>query len=443
MITKDSRNFLTFLCFVVMVFLLGFFAKQQAHRITEKRRLPCYWCENRLSSDTITPLTDNLTFIISPYYDRRDKPIVRTLSIVHHKDVKELYCWFCCGDSMSSESMQVSKVEMDKHSDRFGFPFVTTDLLCTEPPNCNAKYLSIQPSDSVDLSAPFFQISNRDTEDFTAKFTVCISTMFGKFSNVLQFIQTMEMYRILGAQRVMIYLNSCSPLMEKVMQYYIRQGMLEVIPWPLERYLRPAKAWHFSIDPKDIGYYGQLPTLNDCIYRNMYRSHFVLLNDIDEIILPFEHQTWDSMMEDLEHQYPNAGIFLFENHVFPQTVATDGNFTGTSLWKDVPGFNILQYIYREPDRSNLFNARKMIIDPRKVIQTSVHSVLKSYGRQVKVPLKTALVHHCRGPLQQNLNRTLLIKDTTIWKYNVPLITSVNKVLSEISLLEATRSAVSI
>ncbi|XP_066438125.1 beta-1,4-galactosyltransferase galt-1-like [Eleutherodactylus coqui] len=396
------------------------------------QQIECNCSDDKLSTNTITALEDNRTFIISPYYDNRDnnKPMVRILSIIHHQEVKELYCYFCC----STNTVKISKALIDMHTDRFDFPYVTTDLLCEEPPDCQAEYLSVHTSPSRKITqSPLFQIQNRDWKPFSANFTVCISTMFGNYSNVLQFIQTMEMYQILGAQRVMIYLNSCSPQIEKVMQYYIAKGILEVVSWPIQHYLRPGKMWHHKFDPKDIGYYGQLTTLNDCIYRNMYRTRFVLLNDIDEIILPFLHMSWDTMMESLQQQNPEVGIFLFENHIFPQTVPIDGNFSDISSWKDILGYNILEYVHREPDQSDYFNARKMIVDPRKVIQTSVHSILKGYGDHLEVTLKTALVYHCRGPLQKNLPKTSLLEDKTIWKHNASLIRNVNRILGEISL----------
>ncbi|KAG8554984.1 hypothetical protein GDO81_003960 [Engystomops pustulosus] len=418
---------------MTFTFLLGVLRSSFLMTPFVTKRVLFTGCEGRLSTDTITALGDNRTFILSPYYDNRDgRSMVRILSIIHHREVKELYCYFCCP---TDKSVHVSQAVIDMHSDRFDFPYVTADLLCEEPPDCKAEYITVHTSTSGKLTQlPLFQIQNQHIKPFSANFTVCISTMFGNFSNVLQFIQSMEMYRILGAQRVMIYLNSCSPQMAKAMWYYVAKGVLEVVDWPIQRYLRPAKAWHHSVDPKDIGYYGQLPTLNDCIYRNMYRSKFVLLNDIDEIILPFTHMSWDTMMESLQKQYPSIGIFLFENHIFPQTVPVDRNFAKTSSWKKVQGHNILKYVHREPDRSDYFNARKMILDPRKVIQTSVHSVLKSHGAQMEVPLKTALVYHCRGPLQKHLPKSSLIEDKTIWKHNASLIKNVNNVLNEMQHL---------
>ncbi|XP_077140423.1 uncharacterized protein LOC143805244 isoform X2 [Ranitomeya variabilis] len=423
------------LCISVLVtisFLLGVRRSKTSISPSVENSAKCPCCDTSLSTDTITALEDNRTFIISPYYDNRDnKSMVRILSIIHHQEVKELYCYFCCS---KDKSVKVSRALIDMHSDRFGFPYVTTDLLCEEPPGCHPQYLSVHTTPSEEMTQlPLFQIQNRDKKPFSANFTVCISTMFGNYSNVLQFIQTMEMYLILGAQRVMIYFNHCSPQIKKAMQYYIARGILEVVDWPIERYLRPGKAWHYSVDPKDIGYYGQLATLNDCIYRNMYRTRFVLLNDVDEIILPFSHMSWDTMMKSLQQQKPNVGIFLFENHIFPQTASINVSFSNISSWKGIPGHNILQYVQREPDRPNYFNARKMIADPRKVIQTSVHSILKGYGGHVEVSLETALVYHCRGPLQKDLPKTSLIEDKTIWKHNASLIRNVNKVLSEIFL----------
>ncbi|XP_056394106.1 uncharacterized protein LOC130290463 isoform X2 [Hyla sarda] len=399
-----------------------------------KMSVECQCCDGKLSTDTITALEDNRTFIISPYYDNRDnnKPMVRILSIIHHEEVKELYCYFCCS---TDNNVKISEALIDMHSDRFGFPYVTTDLLCEEPPDCQAEYVSVHTSSAGEITQlPRFRIQNLNVKPFSANFTVCISTMFGNYSNVLQFIQTMEMYQILGAQRVMIYLNSISPQVVKAMQYYISRGILELVDWPIQRYLRPGTAWHYSLDPKDIGYYGQLATLNDCIYRNMYRTKYVLLNDIDEIILPFSHMSWGAMMESLQQQNPNIGVFLVENHIFPQTMSTDGNFSDISSWKDVPGHNLLRYVHREPDRKDYFNALKMIVDPRKVIQTSVHSVLKGYGNDVKVSLQTVLVYHCRGPLQKGLPKTSLIEDKTIWRHNASLIRNVNKVLGEMPFL---------
>lgn len=417
-------------CFLVIVCMILFIkiCSRNQHGIFH------LWEYNASGSiqDTITPLKGNKAFIIAPYYDNREGNLVRVLGMVHHAEVKQLYCYFCCTRQKGVLSVKAS---IDLHSDRFGFPFGLADINCLEPLQCEASHMYIGESSDEDLtSVPMFEIRNRERGQFSSNFTVCISTMYGNFSNALQFIQTIEMYKLLGAQRVTIYVKNCSQQVEEILDYYSQEGTVEVVPWPIQKYLRPSNRWrHEGNSDKNIGYYGQISTLNDCIYKNMYRSKYVLLNDLDEIILPFQHMTWDSMMEELQQKHPDVGVFLFESHNFPQTAVTDGKFPGVSSWKDVPGFNLLNHVHREPERPNVFNARKMIVDPRKVVQTSVHSVLKSLAKSLNVPVQTALVHHCRGPHQPNLNRSLLISDRTIWKYNVSLIRNVNQVLNQISL----------
>ncbi|XP_032993960.1 uncharacterized protein LOC117040349 [Lacerta agilis] len=387
-------------------------------------------CKGWVTNNSISALSDNRSFIIAPYFDDRVAKQTRVIGIVHHKEVKDHYCWFCCP---ADGVVFISKATIEIHLDRFGFPYVVTDLICLEPSHCEPRYMALQSSGEGSDSgmSPWFEIKNRQRQSTLVDFTVCISTMFGDYNNVLQFVQSVEMYKLLGAQKVVIYKNSCSQLMEKVLQFYVVEGTVEVVPWPITSYLNVSNEWHFTNDGTQIGYYGQIAALNDCVYRNMYRSRYVLLNDIDEIILPIQHLDWKTLMQNLEKQNPEIGIFLFENHVFPNNVFTSPPVHVPHSWNMVPGVNILQHVLREPDRKEIINPRKMIVDPRKVVQTSVHSVLQGIGGSVEVPAGVAIVFHCRWPLQPHLPRESLIKDTTLWRYNTSLIGRVNKVLQKI------------
>ncbi|XP_010075062.1 PREDICTED: uncharacterized protein LOC104464128, partial [Pterocles gutturalis] len=213
-------------------------------------------CRGKPAQNVITALNDNRTFIISPYFDDRESKITRVIGIVHHEDVKQLYCWFCC---QPDGKIYVSKAKIDVHSDRFGFPYGAADIVCLEPENCDPTHVSIHQSSYGDIDQlPRFEIKNRKAETFSVDFTVCISAMFGNYNNVLQFIQSVEMYKILGVQKVVIYKNSCSHLMEKVLKFYMEEGTVEIIPWPINSHLKVSSKWHFSMDAKDIGYYGQI-----------------------------------------------------------------------------------------------------------------------------------------------------------------------------------------
>ncbi|XP_060106601.1 uncharacterized protein LOC132580012 [Heteronotia binoei] len=388
-------------------------------------------CQGIVVNDTITPLRDNRTFIIAPYLDNRKNRMTRVIAIVHHKEVKELYCLFC---HPSSGETHISKAEIQVLSDRFEFPYGATHLLCPLTENWDPHYMTIQRSPKNNTGPlPLFEIRNREPEGSLVDFTVCISTMFGEYNNVLQFVQSMEMYKILGVGRVVIYKNSCSKLMEKVLDFYITEGIAEIIPWPIDSYLDTSSHWHHAADPKDIGYYGQITALNDCVYRNMYRSKYVLMNDIDEIILPIQYPDWKSMMQNLKNKHPDAAVFFFESHLFPKHVFTPNDPFNISSWRKIPGTNILQHVFREPDRNPVENPRKMIIDPKKVIQQSVHKALQAYGGNIYVPMNVGFLFHCRVSHQPQLPRESLIRDISLWRYNVSLVGNVSKVLHQIAL----------
>ncbi|XP_053230233.1 beta-1,4-galactosyltransferase galt-1-like isoform X1 [Podarcis raffonei] len=382
-------------------------------------------CKGEIANDTITALKYNKTFIISPYHDDREGNLTRVIAVVRYKKIQDLYCWFCCSHD---GHVSIIRAAIDIHLDRTDFPFGPADIVCLEPKKCSPKYVSIHssPRGKID-KLPRFEIKNRVPKDsFSAEFTLCLPVMFGNYSNVLQFIQSMEMYKILGAQKVLVYMYNCSQLIEKVLEFYVAEGTIDIIQWPIFSYVNFSSFWYSSKDWD----YGKATVLNDCIYRNMYRSKYVVLNDIDEIILPIKHLSWKTMISDLEDRNPETGIFLFENHLFPQHIFSSTDTLNISSWKMVPGTNILQHIYREPIKLKFSNQRKMIVNPRAVVQTSVHTILKGYSKTLVVPKEIAILYHCRQYVEKEVPGKYLIRDTTIWRYNVSLINNVNNILEK-------------
>ena len=122
--------------------------------------------------------------------------------------------------------------------------------------------------------------------------------------------------RLLGVGRVVIYNTSCGPELDRLLQIYSQDGFLEIVQWPIHQHLIPSTGWLFSEHGGDVHYFGQLATLNECIYRSMERSRYVLLNDVDEIIMPYQHDNLMSMMNMLQEQHPNVGYFssVFRNN---------------------------------------------------------------------------------------------------------------------------------
>ncbi|XP_051950033.1 beta-1,4-galactosyltransferase galt-1-like [Xyrauchen texanus] len=378
------------------------------------------------ASCSITPIKDSKHFMVSAFIDHRLDRTIRVISIINRDNIQPLYCVYCNIEN----NCKIVSTDVQIHSDDFGFPFHVSDVICEDKHLQNATHVLISTDkDSANLKKDYLPIKNRViSETFKFNFTVCISNLFGDYNNVLQFAQTIEMYKLLGIQRVVIYNTSCGPDLEKLLQHYEREGILEIVSWPIDKFLNPSSGWNFKEHKGDLHYYGQLTTLNECIYRHMYQSKYVLLNDIDEIIMPYKHADLPSLMEDLQSAHPDVGVFLIENHIFPKTQFEDSGKYKRPEWKDVPGINIMEHIYREPDRKNVYNPTKMIVDPRKVEQTSVHVPLKSIGGNYHVPFHVCRIVHVRVPLQGHLTKKELTVDTRVWDFEQELVPNIDQTL---------------
>lgn len=112
--------------------------------------------------------------------------------------------------------------------------------------------------------------------------------------------------RLLGVNRVVMYKTSCGPDLDRLLRGYIQEGFVEIVPWPIDEHLTPSYGWLHSQSGGDVHYFGQQTSLNDCIYRSMDRSRYVLLNDIDEIIMPYQHSGLAPLMDMIQQQHPDV-----------------------------------------------------------------------------------------------------------------------------------------
>ncbi|CAN9502439.1 unnamed protein product [Ophioblennius macclurei] len=401
-------------------------------------------CPHLVSRQTITPVNDTRHFLLSGYMDQRVKGVdVRIISIFKKDSIQPLHCLFCCDGALSS----TTKASVLPHHESFGFPYVTTDVTCRIPPDCNATHVTLVTDalreDSLkSTNQTWLPLRNRnkhlsDREKLKFNFTVCISSLFGDYDNALQFVQTLEMYRLLGVDRVVIYKTSCSQNFDRLLQIYSQEGFLEVVPWQIDKYLNPSKGWLFSKSGGDIHYFGQMTTLNECIYRNMERSRYVLLHDMDEIVMPYQYNNLAPLMETLQKQNPDTGVFLIENHIFPKTLFDPSKRFHLPQWDGVPGVNILEHIHKEEPDRKIYHPYKMIIRPRTVEQTSVHEVLKASSKSFKVPPDVCRIIHTRLSLRESSYRDFKI-DKRLWDFQERLIPNVDEVLKKAGLLNLTK-----
>ncbi|TNM95251.1 hypothetical protein fugu_016334 [Takifugu bimaculatus] len=388
-------------------------------------------CPLRSSGKTFTPLKGTKHLLVSAYMDQRVRGFdLRIIGIFRRDSIQALHCLFCCRDNVTT------KATILPHSDNFGFPYVTTDVMCALPKGCSSKHVSLLTDQdnwrhSEQMWLPIRNLKTEETSDKRFSFTVCISTVFGRYNNVLQFAQSLEMYRLLGVNRVVVYNTSCGPELDQLLHSYSQEDFVEIVPWPIDEHLTPSYGWLHSESGGDVHYFGQQTSLNDCIYRSMERSRYVLLNDIDEIIMPYQQSGLVPLMDILQKQHPDRTT-SFPKNISSQAESLIG-LSGTRC----RGINILEHIYREDPARNVYHPYKLIIQPRMVEQTSIHEVLKIFGTQapVKVPPDVCRIIHTRVALRGDLTLEQLKEDKRLWDFSEKLIPCVDKALRKAGLLD--------
>ncbi|GAA6073202.1 uncharacterized protein LOC113634363 isoform X1 [Tachysurus ichikawai] len=150
----------------------------------------------------------------------------------------------CCNGTEASVS-----ATLNIHSDHFDFEYGTADIICQILEVCpTLEHVAINsksPKETVSLQDihAFQPVRNQQKQEvFRYEFTVCISAMYD-YENVLLLVQAMEMFKILGVQKVAIYKTNCSPVTQKVLDYYISQDFVELIPWSVSSYINLSRGW--------------------------------------------------------------------------------------------------------------------------------------------------------------------------------------------------------
>ncbi|MBM3198620.1 MAG: hypothetical protein FJZ58_05130 [Chlamydiae bacterium] len=158
------------------------------------------------------------------------------------------------------------------------------------------------------------------------------------------FKEWLEYYKLLGVQHFRLYNNESTDNYLEVLQPYIDAGEVTLIDWPSD-------LAHLGRD--EWAWYTQLPACMDGIHHLQGVSEWVAILDLDEFIVPLEHNDLVSFLQDYK-QY--AGVLINWQ-----------NF-GTSLQWEVPENKLMMEVLtlKAPVDSKYNHPVKSIVRPERV-----------------------------------------------------------------------------
>ena len=235
------------------------------------------------------------------------------------------------------------------------------------------------------------------------QFTVCTPVMFNKLNNAAELVELVEMSRLLGAGRVVLYNESITSNLDTVLSMYNKEWEegrdsleVKVHPWTLPSLVENGvrkTIWK----EEDIHYFGQMAAIDHCLHRYRHLSRYIVFTDLDEFIFPVRHANWSQLVAERQGaRRPAIAGFMFQNTVFNR----DRPSPATGFERDVRqyGSAVLGFTSRDDYFFPHKMRSKMIVDPKVVDEMGIHFIWKGSGRTDQVPVDQGFLAHYRMPL---------------------------------------------
>ncbi|XP_038209823.1 uncharacterized protein LOC119830763 isoform X2 [Zerene cesonia] len=188
---------------------------------------------------------------------------------------------------VAAKALEIWWHDWDKSSSEVDTPLL---LSCPvrEPINENS-IVSVVTEPCEDPSNGF-NIKPNGNVKYIRSFTVCVKDMNFREDVSHSLTEWIETNKILGADLVDIYVDSVNKNTETVLLRYQSAGFVRLFQVPIKNTIQRT-LWQRRRD--------HIITYNDCLYRNIIESKFIIPLDIDEILLPKIAYTWHGLLKRL------------------------------------------------------------------------------------------------------------------------------------------------
>ena len=183
-----------------------------------------------------------------------------------------------------------------------------------------------------------------------------------------------EFNKLLGVTEIHLYnvTLTAEPTMQRLLDHYASSALLKMHTMP------PPMNYTSADGVKDPAKTCITIGLQDCLYRNLHRFKYLVVVDVDEVILPYKETNYHDMMTRLVSEHKSDKSFQFVAKNFCRTFPPDLTQPNVSV--------ALRQTQVAPS-----STAKSIHNPRRCFDLTVHHC----GELVKLREAEGTVHHYR------------------------------------------------
>ena len=358
------------------------------------------------------------------YLDLRDKESVK-IRLIGMKDRAtanpHIYMRLYYKDTSRKGPSNCLKTELENYSrfgkDDFVLYFINSQTL--NPGHFEqVSRITISTDKQCKNESNDIYIQSVEPKEYQYNFGMCLhKSVEGKFKPKV-LLDWVKLNIALGAEFMTLYLQAGAEGVYDILLPYINRGIVEVLDWKLEPGITDRPSYHF----------GQTGVIVECLWRNIYRTRYLGLNDVDEFLVPQKHKTLPEMIlhvETLHKSKKPVASFVLTN-----TLMKDNGSLLPVVEKALQSDSCSELdrdtlsVYFKRTKSCLCfgaNTKKMILKPDAVYIPWVHFLYtyrsKHYTKQYSVPDDVGLSYHYRpGWKKYSGCSTPVIENRSIEKY---------------------------
>ncbi|XP_046550211.1 uncharacterized protein LOC124260022 isoform X5 [Haliotis rubra] len=343
---------------------------------------------NGVSGKRGTPLpiftqTGTLSNFLFTAYERQDQSQKSRLNIYLNTMDGSRVQLNCCIFIRNQTRLRTQAKEVYRYGGNAHFH--PTKYSCSVPAGTDVVNVSLTPSTCSNNMSNYVPI--RKPAQVPGGLAICAKTIFGESLRPQRLVEWIEIQKLLGVDKILIFDLDCPENIRKILNYYTRQGIVEVQPHKLPgkiegvrfRDLSGHRHDHDSQFDNDDNY-----PLIDCRDRLSGYS-WVIGTDVDEIVLPRKNITLKPFIKDLFAREPHAAGFHF--YIM---------FHYTSWGKTRNHSSRIEHFEYSRSTPPLWMAYKYVYIPDRVNVPITHNVNpKSPFTVPRVPPKEGVIHHVR------------------------------------------------
>jgi len=410
--------------------------------------------------------TTNGTFqLFGAYYDNRKKsrigPAVRILGMIDRIEPKvKTFCqlWFDgIKDPVIVKTFEYKYMWINKWGNYKQGIYQPYLIACQIPKTLHhmePASVSMVEVECDTSTTNLRVINNRPPKGENKKnFAVCVKGLDFLYDDLsVRLVEWIELLSILGADKVFFYELQVHPNITKVLRHYEQEGRVQVTPLTLPGGQPNVAGFQHMYLTKKTNHKRQNEIIpyNDCLYKNMYLYNYVILLDIDEVIMPKQDMTWEQLINRIlpkslnikpeVHSYNVRNVYFLDEHQHDHG------------WiKDIPVYmHMLQHVHRAANFTKPNQYIKCFHDTEKVLTLHNHFPLACLGgacHSYPISVEDAQLQHYRDDCVKSLKKTCdeykeyQVEDTTIWKYKDELIQKTMRTLDTLGFFKRNKDLI--